>query len=48
MGGDLTAAPGAEGGMVFRLSVPVTVLLHPGDGAEKSVSEPDGDKTDLS
>ncbi len=48
MGGDLTAAPGAEGGMVFRLSVPVTVLLHPGDAAEKSVSQPEGDKTDLS
>ncbi len=48
MGGDLTAAPGAEGGMVFRLSVPVTVLLHPGDAAEKSVSEPEGEKTDLS
>lgn len=35
IGGELTAGRGARGGMVFRLTVPVTVSLHSGDVAEK-------------
>ena len=34
IGGELTAGRGRSGGMVFRLSAPVTVSLHSGDVAE--------------
>jgi two-component system sensor histidine kinase MtrB len=34
IGGELTAVRGVAGGMVFRLSVPVTGSLHTGDVAE--------------
>ena len=47
IGGNLTATPGAAGGMVFRLSVPVTVSLHVGDVAETSRLDSEGDRTDL-
>ncbi|MCJ7725418.1 MAG: HAMP domain-containing histidine kinase [Acidimicrobiia bacterium] len=42
IGGDLTARPGVEQGMVFELLIPVTDLLHGGDVAATSMSDPDG------
>lgn len=47
IGGELTAGQGSSGGMVFRLTVPVTVSLHTGDVAEKSRPQAEGEKTDL-
>lgn len=47
LGGDLTVARRRAGGLAFRLRLPVTVSLHPGDVAEKRPSHPEGEKTDL-
>jgi signal transduction histidine kinase len=47
IGGELTVGRGRSGGMIFRLSVPVTVSLHSGDVAENLPSHPEGEKTDL-
>jgi signal transduction histidine kinase len=47
LGGELTAHRGAAGGLVFRLSLPVTDSLHTGDVAENSESQPEDEQSDL-
>jgi two-component system sensor histidine kinase MtrB len=47
LGGDLTAELGTGGGLTFRLQIPVTVSLHPGDVAENSSLHPEDEKTGL-
>ncbi len=44
LGGELTAEPGATGGLVFRLSLPVSDSLHAGDLAENRASHPEGER----
>lgn len=44
LGGDLTARPGSETGLIFELSVPVTQPLHGGDRAETLDADPEGEE----
>jgi two-component system sensor histidine kinase MtrB len=46
MGGELSAEPAPSGGMIFRLTVPVTVSLHGRDVAEKSPSQYEGENSE--
>jgi signal transduction histidine kinase len=43
LGGDLTARPGPDAGMIFELRLPVTQPLHASDGAENPMSDPEGE-----
>jgi two-component system sensor histidine kinase MtrB len=43
LGGELSVRSGAARGLVFELRVPVAESLRPGDGNEKSVSQPEGE-----
>jgi signal transduction histidine kinase len=45
LGGDLTVESGSRGGLIFRLSIPVTHSLHAGDVAENQLSQADDERT---
>lgn len=47
LGGELTVQSLHPHGLVFDLNLPVTVLLHPGDSAETSSLQAEGEETDL-